>query len=101
MLHTDMGMFVLPCWPTEMPCGWMLARHALTYQSGWLSPRQVREPTDMRHTYLPDLLSQMWALPARPGRHPPPARLPTSASLAMARRPGAGHRLSPAGSLRC
>ena len=82
MLHTRKDMFILLCWPTQEPCGWMLARHALTFQSGWLSPRQVREPTDMRHTALSGLLQQLWALRARPDavrhlrayRHLPPFR---------------------------
>ena len=66
MMHTHKDMCVLLCWPTEEPGRWILAPRTLTYQSGWLSVRQVREPADPVHSVLPGLLHQMWALRPRP-----------------------------------
>ncbi len=100
MLHTSKDMFVLLCWPTEVSCGWMLARHALAYQSGWISPWRVREPTDMPHAPLLDLLRHMWALRTRPDGHRSLRAYRHLPPLGLAGWPGMGRRLPQTGSLR-
>ncbi len=65
MMHTCAGHTVVLTWPTEEGGRWMLARHALTYQSGWLSARQLREPFATPRS-IRKLLPQMWTRQPRP-----------------------------------
>ncbi len=100
--HCDQG--VVLCWHTEEPGRWILGRRTLTYQSGWLSLRQVREPVQSARASFSGLLRQVWTLRPRPVAsrhlraytHLPPLRWLSDRAWAMALR---GHDHSSAARL--
>jgi hypothetical protein len=65
VMHTNVGHTVVLTWPTEEGGRWMLGRHALTYQPGWLCVRQLREPFATPRSTR-NLLRQMWTRQPRP-----------------------------------
>jgi hypothetical protein len=102
MMDTYAGQAVVIAWPTEEAGRWMLGRHTLTYQSGWLATRQLREPGQSPRS-LAKLLYQLWTLQPRPLRtrylrayqHLPPLRWLTRRAQNMALQTHAGLPVGP------